>query len=419
MQITTNTKNVFALSGFESTFTLRKNKQAPYPFNDKNVSYHYNARAALWQGLHALNLKPGDGVLVPNYSCGSEIDVLIKYGLELHWYAIDECLMIDFDALDTRFSGEIKQNNIKALFIINYFGFSQNMKLLRPWLDQHELYLIEDNAHGLYSFDPVTEGALGSFGDISIFSIYKSITLADGGALVINRGDPGKLLNQMQPPLSIHLKSTRELMRRMLMRAFPKTVRFVDNSILGGLAGLLKRKPESPSPEPKEKNSEGFEIEQRQNVDTLGYTEFDSASGCWKMSWYSKLLLKFANHELIAERRRHNYIRLAEKINLDPKIKLIHESLADVCVPLFFPLLQLEGGRALREALLRNGVHCHGFGFSHKAIPSEGFDLENEYKYSLFFIPVNQSLTDDDIDYVASIINTWTETYGTNGKEAA
>jgi dTDP-4-amino-4,6-dideoxygalactose transaminase len=48
----------------------------------------------------------------------------------------------------------------------------------------HEIYYIEDNAHGFLS--TTASRPLGTFGDIAIFSQRKTVALPNGGALVIN-----------------------------------------------------------------------------------------------------------------------------------------------------------------------------------------------------------------------------------------
>ena len=116
-----------------------------FPFRHCQASYWVNARAALWQGLQVLDLAPGDRILVPVCACGSEIDVLLKFGLIPVWYPVDERLQIDLNWLESNDAAV----GARALFVIHYFGFPQPLRALRAYADQRKLALIEDNAQGL------------------------------------------------------------------------------------------------------------------------------------------------------------------------------------------------------------------------------------------------------------------------------
>ena len=53
------------------------------------------------------------------------------------------------------------------------------------------------------------------------------------------------------------------------------------------------------------------------------------------------------------------------------------------------------------------GIECHGFGFSSDVMPAEGFELEKSLKASAVFLPVHQSLSDREIDMIATLVNEW------------
>jgi hypothetical protein len=64
--------------GFAGLKGRRAQSEPPFPSNARNLSFWYNGRAAIWNGVQRLGLKPEDRVLVPAYACGAEIDPLIK-----------------------------------------------------------------------------------------------------------------------------------------------------------------------------------------------------------------------------------------------------------------------------------------------------------------------------------------------------
>jgi hypothetical protein len=64
--------------GFAGLKFRRQNQSNPHPFNSAILELWYNGRAAIWHGAHDLGLNAGDRVLVPAYSCGAELDALVK-----------------------------------------------------------------------------------------------------------------------------------------------------------------------------------------------------------------------------------------------------------------------------------------------------------------------------------------------------
>lgn len=114
---------------------------------------------------------------MPAYHHGSEIEALLQAGLRIRYYKLDRNLAPD--------PAELKQllsSRVRALYLIHYLGFPQDLTRWRQWCNAHQLLLIEDAAQAfLASHDgrPV-----GSFGDLAFFCLYKTYGLPDGGALI-------------------------------------------------------------------------------------------------------------------------------------------------------------------------------------------------------------------------------------------
>jgi dTDP-4-amino-4,6-dideoxygalactose transaminase len=77
-------------------------------------------------------------------------------------------------------------SNTKAILTLNYGGVSCDYKSIKEIARKHNLYVIEDNAHGTGARYGST--FLGSFGHISTFSFdhLKSINCGQGGGIAIN-----------------------------------------------------------------------------------------------------------------------------------------------------------------------------------------------------------------------------------------
>jgi len=144
-----------------------------------NVRYFRFARHALLNALHIIRLKPGDKVLVPGFICRDLLAPIHAVGAVPLFYDID---------VDMRPVSLPESEEIRAVLVVNYFGFPQDIFLFRSYCDRHGVVLIEDNAHGYLSGDEFGT-LLGKRGDIGIFSIRKTFLLPDGAMLMVNKAD--------------------------------------------------------------------------------------------------------------------------------------------------------------------------------------------------------------------------------------
>ena len=71
---------------------------------------------------------------------------------------------------------------IAALYVIHYAGFAQDMEEARRLADELGVPLIEDCALALLSRQG--DKPLGSYGDVSVFCLYKTLPVPNGGALL-------------------------------------------------------------------------------------------------------------------------------------------------------------------------------------------------------------------------------------------
>lgn len=159
--------------------------QLPFPLDRPDWRLFAFARQALWHGLAALGLEPGDELLVPDYNHGSEIEVLDRSGLIGRFYRCDERLEPLEEELE-RLVGP----RTRGLYLIHYNGFPQDAARWRSWCDERNLLLIEDAAQ---SWLAERDGAaLGSLADLAFFCAYKTYGLPEG-ALLVSRDPPRPL----------------------------------------------------------------------------------------------------------------------------------------------------------------------------------------------------------------------------------
>ncbi len=150
-----------------------------------SLKYYENARAAMFDLLQVL-YKEGmiTKVLLPGYIGwspreGSGIFDPINSieGLDRQYYKMKDCLCID----ETDLFEKVTDSKTVVL-IVNYFGFrDDNLEEIIIQLKKKGVLVIEDNAHGLYTY--FKHGRAGA--DATFFSLHKMLPFEKGGALLL------------------------------------------------------------------------------------------------------------------------------------------------------------------------------------------------------------------------------------------
>jgi dTDP-4-amino-4,6-dideoxygalactose transaminase len=166
-----------------TTYLRRRRPRLPFPLEDQDHRLYARARHGLYHGVRALGIQPGDEALVPAYHHGSEIETLSRAGVICRFYDCDERLAPDEQQLES-----LRGPRTRLLFLIHYFGLPQEAAHWRAWCDRSGLMLLEDCAQAWLAS---SDGApVGSYGDLAIFCLHKSVGLPDGGAMVSRHPPP-------------------------------------------------------------------------------------------------------------------------------------------------------------------------------------------------------------------------------------
>lgn len=139
-----------------------------------------NGSAALDIAVSALELGPGDEVIMPSFTIISCAAAVIRSGA-IPVFADSEP---DTWNLDVKNLEHLVTPRTRAVMPVHIYGLPVDMKPLLEMANENDLRIIEDaaEAHGLdYAGQPC-----GSFGDISTFSFYsnKHVTTGEGGMLL-------------------------------------------------------------------------------------------------------------------------------------------------------------------------------------------------------------------------------------------
>jgi perosamine synthetase len=141
-----------------------------------------NGTAALDVAVEALEIGPGDEVIVPSLTIISCIHQILRAGARPVFVDADATTWnMDVSQVEARISPRTR-----AIMVVHLYGLPVDLGPVLDIAKRHNLKVIEDAAEAIgqtYRGKPC-----GSFGDISVFSFYpnKHITTGEGGMIVTN-----------------------------------------------------------------------------------------------------------------------------------------------------------------------------------------------------------------------------------------
>jgi len=136
--------------------------------------------AGLHLALLALNIKPGDEVIVPSFTFIAAANAIRYVGATP--------IFVDIDPLTLNLSPSAVVAAItpctRAILAVHTFGIPADMPALIPIAQRHNLFLIEDACEAIGA--TLNARPIGSFADIAVFAFYpnKQITTGEGGMIV-------------------------------------------------------------------------------------------------------------------------------------------------------------------------------------------------------------------------------------------
>ena len=159
--------------------------------NVKHVIPCANGTDALQIAMMALNLKPGDEVITADFTFAATVEVIALLQLTPVLVDVDLYNMnISIDAIKKAITPKTK-----AIVPVHLFGRAANMEAIMRIADEHNLFVIEDNAQAIGAnckFSDGTKRKAGTIGHVASTSFFPSKNLGcygDGGAIFTNDDD--------------------------------------------------------------------------------------------------------------------------------------------------------------------------------------------------------------------------------------
>jgi UDP-2-acetamido-2-deoxy-ribo-hexuluronate aminotransferase len=154
----------------------------------KHVIPCANGTDALQIAMMGLDLKPGDEVITADFTFAATVEVIALLQLTP--------VLVDVDMNNMNISIEAIKKAItpktKAIVPVHLFGRAANMDAIMEIANEHNLYVIEDNAQAIganYTSKDGSKTKVGAIGHVGATSFFPSKNLGcygDGGAIFTN-----------------------------------------------------------------------------------------------------------------------------------------------------------------------------------------------------------------------------------------
>jgi dTDP-4-amino-4,6-dideoxygalactose transaminase len=137
---------------------------------------------ALEMSAILLDIKPGDEVIIPDFTFVSTVNAFVLRGAKPVFLDIrPDTLNLDESKLEAAITPQTK-----AIIPVHYAGVGCEMDSIMEIAKRYKIAVVEDNAHGL--FGKYKGKFLGTFGSMATQSFHetKNFSCGEGGALLIN-----------------------------------------------------------------------------------------------------------------------------------------------------------------------------------------------------------------------------------------
>jgi hypothetical protein len=143
---------------------------AAYIGGGRSVRVCTSATDALEMALRAIDVGPGDEVIVPALSFAASANVVLRVGAEPVFVDVElRSRNIDVGQLRDAITPRTR-----AIMPVHFAGLSADLARIRDVAEQHRLRVIEDAAHAIGS--RYAGAPIGSQGDIVCFSFHPTRT---------------------------------------------------------------------------------------------------------------------------------------------------------------------------------------------------------------------------------------------------
>jgi dTDP-4-amino-4,6-dideoxygalactose transaminase len=352
-----------------------------------------SGRAALYLALRALDLEPGDEIIMPAYTFHIVPLVIHAYGLKPIFVDVlpGSCNM-NPDQIEAKITPRTR-----AILATHMYGQPCDMERVSAIAKAHQLFVLEDCAHALGT--RYGDQRVGAIGDIGLFTFALAKNMPCFGGGMITAKDDGihqKLMGMIQPPTDSHRKGLRKEIFKTSANYFatlPLTFSLIVNPMMRFLSALGLAAFDS---EPGQETVSDTEV--RKQYPTR-ITNLQAAVGCYQLG-----RIEAINAKLEDNARRFNTL-----LKGIPSIDLPLDA-SGASRALLYYRIKVKQRQALRRALLKRRIDTMADDMSDctRLAPfranAPSVPVASSLPGGLLEIPSNQHLTPKDIVYIAECI---------------
>lgn len=342
--------------------------------------YYSRGRYALGEAYRRAGLD-GEGVLLaPAYHCVTMLDPALSLGADVLFYPLTLDLAPEMEALDSLLERAAKP--VKALLATHYFGFVRDFYPLKQWCAAHNIQLIEDCSHTLFTECYQAKGA-GLYGDYVASSPYKFFPCDDGGWLY---APSAAALAGATPKPATWLAELRGIKRCLetarQLRVGPDGIASLD----GQLAALAGKQPEVGVDQRCSRPAHSGQYQHdREDISALRG---------------SRWLINHTPVAAMISQRRVNYRRWLGAVADLPGCHPLYPELPDHAVPYMFPLY-------IDQPM------PHFYWLKQLAVPVWRWDemaisdcpVAQAYRLHLLHLPCHQSLSENEMNWLVAALS--------------
>lgn len=163
-------------------FTVKCEELLSQLLGNRRVLLTTSCTHALEMAAMLIDIRAGDEVIVPSYTFVSTANAFAMRGARPVFVDIrEDTLNIDESKIEEKVT-----ERTKAIVPVHYGGVGCEMDKILEISRRRKIYVVEDNAHGLFAERNGT--MLGTFGHLAALSFHetKNIICGEGGALIVN-----------------------------------------------------------------------------------------------------------------------------------------------------------------------------------------------------------------------------------------
>ena len=153
-------------------------------FGCKHAQLVSSGTAALTAAMSALGIGYGDEVILPSFTFVASFEAVLSVGAVPVFVDVDNTLTLNPDAVRNAITSKTK-----CVMPVHMCGSMADMDALQAICKEHKLILLEDACQSIgATYKGKKVGTIGDAGTFS-FDFVKTITCAEGGAVMTNRED--------------------------------------------------------------------------------------------------------------------------------------------------------------------------------------------------------------------------------------